>query len=222
MNRLTIGLLLSLPLFSISLEANKEAHHHTKHVNLGDRNDEIKKILASLDGIMINGDRFATMLKVRNKLRAILTGDVEKQAEDCIVIYTFKGQKYSISDLAALESNYVGDPELVALLAEAKNNFERMVTQFIDQAKGVKELLEKLIEESCYRRNRANSILLTWAGCRDGHETVIFHTEVQSFKALTEFCHDLENYLMDLMYSCPKAMDQYKKKREIYTAEHNK
>jgi hypothetical protein len=138
------------------------------------------------------------------------------------VQYTFKDQKSSITQLAGIESNYVGDPELIALLAEAKNNFERMVAQFIDQAKGVQKLLEKLIEESCYRRNRKNSILLTWASCREGHETVIFHTEVQSFKALVEFCHDLENYLVDLMYSCPKAMEQYKKKRELYAAEHNK
>jgi len=219
MNHFKIGILLSLPLFYAPLEASKE--HSTKHIALGEHNENLKKTLESLDGIIINGDIFAIIFNVRNKIHAILFGDRDKQTNRRIGHYVFKDKNYSILELAAIESNYVGDAELNLLLAQAKNDFESMVGQFIEQAKGTKDMLEKLIKESCYRRNRNNSILLTWAGCRNGHETVIFHTEVQSFKTFAEFCQDLENYLMDLMYSCPIAREQYKENRDA-TVAHNK
>jgi hypothetical protein len=216
MNRLKIGLLLSLPFIYLPINA-KEAHH-PKHINLGEHNETIKKILEFVDGGVINGNIFATIFDVRNKIHAIRLGDRDKTHKDDAshknIEYTgryiFRSQKYSAQQLAEIEANYVGDTELNALLLQAKDDFEQMVGKFIGQAKGSKDLLEKLILESCFRRNRKDSILLTWAGCTEGHETVIFHTEVQSFKTFVEFCQDLENYLEDLMYSCKKAQVQYK------------
>ena len=217
MNRFKIGLLLSLPLFYAPLEANKEAHH-AKHINLGDHNEAVKKAIVFLDGQVgrIDGNTFGTIFLVRNKLNAFRLGT--KKDGQRIGNYSFKSKHYSIEDLAEkIEAHYVGDAELNALLAGAKRDFEELVGQFINQAKGTKTFLVTLIEESCYRRNRKNSILLTWASSTEEHETIIFHTEVQSFRGLADFCQDLENFLEDLMYSCPKAMDQFKKKREQYT-----
>lgn len=220
MNRLKIGLLLSLPFIYLPINATEA--HHAKHINLGDQNDTIKKILEFVDGGVINGNIFATIFDVRNKIHAILHGDRDKINKDVYIgRYTFRNKKYSVKELADIEANYVGDPELNALLIQAKDDFEQMVGKFIGQAKGSKDLLEKLILESCYRRNRKESILLTWAGCTEGHETVIFHTEVQSFKTFVEFCQDLENYLEDLMFSCKKAQAQYKDKLKRSQEHHN-
>lgn len=226
MNRLTIGLLLSLPFIYLPINA-KEAQH-AKHINLGDKNETIKKILEFIDGGVINGNIFATIFDVRNKIHAIRLGDRDKTQNDDATHknisytgrYIFRGKKCSAQELAEIEANYVGDKELNDLLIQAKNDFEQMVGKFIGQAKGSKDLLEKLIVESCYRRNRENSILLTWAGCSEGHETVIFHTEVQSFKGFVEFCQDLENYLEDLMFSCKKAQVQYKEFKLKKSQEH--
>lgn len=220
MNHFKIGLLLSLPLLSFHLEAIQT---HIKHVNLGEHNEMVKKAITFLDGQFgrIDGNTFGIILNVRTKINAILVGDRDpKNPGHRIGHYLFKGKHYSIDELAEIEAHYVGDAELNALLIEAKKSFEEMVGQFIGQASGTKSFLVILIEESCYRRSRKNSLLLTWAGSQEEHETVIFHTEIQSFRALSDFCHDLNNFLEDLMYSCPKAMDQFKKKREQYAQEH--
>lgn len=221
MNRLKIGLLLSLPFLYAPLKAVKEAHH-AKHINLSEHNETVKKAIVFLDGQVgrVDGNTFGTIFLVRNKLNAFRLG--AKKDGHRTGSYLFRDQHYSIDDLAEkIEAHYVGDAELNTVLALAKKDFEELVGQFINQAKGTKSFLVTLIEESCYRRNRKNSILLTWASSTEEHETVIFHTEVQSFRGLAEFCQDLENFLEDLMFSCPKAMDQFKKKREQYSHDRN-
>lgn len=220
MNRLTIGLLLSIPLFYTPVIMTND--HHAKHIKLGDHNEKVKNTIALLDGQVgrIDGNTFGIIFLVRNKLNAFRLG-VKKDGHRA-GSYAFKDKFYSIDELVHIEGNYVGDAELNVLLSQSKKDFEDLVGQFIGQAKGTKAFLVTLIEESCYRRNRKNSILLTWASSAEEHETVIFHTEVQSFRGLAEFCQDLENFLEDLMYSCPKAMDQFKKKRDQYMHDHTK
>lgn len=220
MNRLKIGLLLSLPFIYAPIEATKE--HHAKHINLGEHNEAVRKAIVFLDGQVgrIDENSFGTIFMVRNKLNAFRLGtkkDGHRKGN-----YLFKDKYYSIEELASMEEKYVGDAMLNALLAQAKRDFEDLVGQFIGQAKGTKSFLVTLIEESCYRRNRKNSILLSWANSTEEHETVIFHTEVQSFRGLAEFCQDLENFLEDLMFSCPKAMEQFKKRRDQFMHDHNK
>jgi hypothetical protein len=226
MKQLKLSLLLSLPLLFVSgITEAKEAHAQAKHLNLGDLNERVKNAIAFLDGQLgrIDGNTFGLILNVRSKLQAILFGDRDPNNHSHRVgHYLFNGKRYSIAELAEIESQHVGNAELNALLIDAKKSFEELVAQFIGQASGTKSFLVILIEESCYRRNRKNSLLLTWATSPEEHETVIFHTEVQSFRALNDFCQDLTNFLEDLMFSCPKAMDQFKKKREQYAHEHGK
>jgi hypothetical protein len=225
MQRLKLSLLLSLPFLSAVVAEAKEAHAQVKHVNLGDLNEKVKNAIAFLDGQFgrIDGNTFGVILNVRSKIQAILFGDRDPNKQGHrIGHYLFQGKHYSIAELADIESQYVGNAELNAVLVNAKSGFEELVGQFIGQASGTKSFLVILIEESCYRRNRKNSLLLTWATSPEEHETVIFHTEIQSFRALNDFCQDLINFLEDLMYSCPKAMDQFKKKREQYAQEHGK
>lgn len=217
MKKLTLSLLLSLPLFTPMI--------HARNINLGEQNETIRNAIAFVDGHLgrINGNTIGIMIEVAQKIQDIQHGNRDPQNRALrIGKFVFNGKAYSIAELANIESQYVGNPELNALLVEAKRGFEDLVAQFIGQASGTKDILIMLIQESCHRRDRKNSLLLTWASAPDGHETVIFHTEVQSFKALNDFCQDLTHFLGDLTMSCPKACEQFKQKQAEYAKGHNK
>jgi len=223
MNQLKIGLLLSLPLLSITIEASKETQAHVKHVDLRECKEAVKKAIIFLDGQYgrIDGNNFGLMLNVRSKMQALLLGDRDPKTGHRTGHYLFLDKYLSIEELADIEMNYVGDAELNALLVEAKAKFEVLFAQFIAQAKGTKSFLVTLIEESCHRRNRKNSVLLTWATSPEGNEMAVLH-EIPSFRGLSDFCHDLINFLEDLMFSCPLAKEQFIKKRDQYTHDQNK
>jgi hypothetical protein len=68
-----------------------------------------------------------------------------------------------------------------------------------------------LIGESCEKHNRSNSLLLDWARIEGDDETESFNKQVTNFTIFHEFCTDLVNFLEDLIRSCPKAQQQFKK-----------
>lgn len=224
MKQLKLSLLLSLPFFiQTAHSANVNASEHTeqtkKHKNLGEHNEQVKNLLALLDGNIINAEIIKVMIEAGKGIQNIQLGEHDPlNRNHRIGRYPFKGvtgteQYFSVAQLAKIEQDFVGDPELNQLLIQAKSEFEGSVAKFMGRARGVKEVLVKLIEESCKCHSRHNSLLLAWANAPEEHEMLVFHTDIQSFKALNDFCQDLMNYLGDLMTSCPKAMKQFKDKQ---------
>ncbi len=219
MKQLKLSLLLSLPFFiQTAHSANVNAGEHTeqtkKHKNLGEHNEQVKNLLALLDGNIINAEIVKVMIEAGKGIQNVQHGDHDPlNRNHRIGRYSFRGQPFTVAQLAELEKNFVGDQELNQLLIQAKAEFEGSVARFMGRARGVKEILVKLIEESCKCHNRHNSLLLAWATAPEEHEMLVFHTDIQSFKALNDFCQDLMNYLGDLMTSCPKAMKQFKDKQ---------
>lgn len=104
----------------------------------------------------------------------------------------------------------------------AKTEFKNKITPFAKNARGAKNQMLMLIDESCHKRNRLDSLLLKWADADESSEMKFFDEQVVSFKALDQFCIDLANFLGDLMHSCPKAMAQYEKAKKEWEAQHNK
>lgn len=217
MNYLKLALLLSMPFFV-------QTSWTTTHHNLGEKNEKIRGNLEALDGIVINGGTVLIMVTVGRDLQRFIHGDRNPADKNKrIGKYTLNGQAgLTIEDLRQRQAADPSNPELASILVAAKKDFEEMVAPFINQARGTKMFLILSIEESCKRRQRTNSLLLAWANAPDGHETVLFHNEINTFQGLCDFCNDLTNFLGDLIETCPLAKEQYKKRRNDFNKEHNK
>jgi hypothetical protein len=90
-------------------------------------------------------------------------------------------------------------------LDQAIKFFAAKVLPFNDHARGVQKLIIALTEESCSKRNRGDSFLLTWGECPEGKEVEMLTKQMTSVKQFDQFLTDLVNFLKDIIYSCPKA-----------------
>jgi hypothetical protein len=188
----------------------------------------------------IDANVIKLMLHVRREIKKIQFGDVAKDGKQQ-GHYTFKKTLNSVRTLAVLESKYEAEyyqklqeynknpekfhKEIDALNAEyneikkqlkesldaAKKEFDAKIAPFCANAKGGKEQMLILIEESCKKRNRTDCFILKWGEAEEGNETKLMHEQITTFKAFDQFCTDLVFFLEDLMGSCKKAWGQFKK-----------
>lgn len=198
-------------------------------------------VLRLVDGTFINADTIECMRKFQRYIGALLFGD---QSSDGTRTgrYEYNGKKYGVHALAQIEQELaaqqpVGTPatqipagtpqpapsadniitqhqQLLAALQEAKNDFIKLSEEFKSLAQGAKQTMVKLIEESCVKRGRPDSLFLTLAKAKDDNETTTFDMHVVSFATLESVCIDLLNFLTDLIHSCPKANMQFKLRLE--------
>lgn len=174
-------------------------------------------IIKIIDGLSIgiDGERVKMMIKVRKAVRRMQLG--EPDASGALVgIFEFDGKRYSASQLAQLEAELRnnGDAatleQMKPLLKEVKNGFMAKIKPFMANARGAKGQMLKLIEESCRKRKRHDSILLRWGAAREEEEARQFERDVVDFKTFDIFCTDLVHFIEDVIRSCPKALAQYK------------
>ncbi len=188
----------------------------------------------------IDANVIKLMLHVRREVKKIQFGDTAKGSKQP-GHFLFKNSFHSVRSLAVLESKYEAEyyqklqeynkdsekyhkeidqlnteynetkKELKATLDEAKKEFDIKIAPFCANAKGGKEQMLILIEESCKKRNRTDCFILKWGESEEGHETKLMHEQITSFKAFDQFCTDLVNFLEDLMVSCKRAWGQFKK-----------
>jgi hypothetical protein len=198
------------------------------------------RILEIIDGLSIgiDGEIIGIMLQVRKKILEMMEG---KRKEDGSYhgLYEFEGEFYSIHSFEKLETELATkqkiiedeiksaenkeelEGELKAILLHQENlikqlgvvkkEFEDAVGPFLNNARNVKEPLIMLITESCTKHNRLNSLLLDWAKIEGEDESDSFNKGVNNFAIFSEFCKDLVNFLEDLVRSCPKAQQQFRK-----------
>lgn len=140
--------------------------------------------------------------------------------------YKYDDQYHSIKNLAKVEAfmnskkhdlpkETVHDKvkELQIILNYAQADFLEIVEPFFVNAKNTKDLMVDLIEESCKLRNNNDCYLLRWCHIKgDEDERVIFHRDITSVRYLTIFCKDLVNFLGDLAHSCPRALEDLRKR----------
>lgn len=140
--------------------------------------------------------------------------------------YKYDGQYHSIKNLAKVEA-FINSKkhqlqeetihekmkELQIILNYAQADFLEIVEPFFVNAKNTKELMVDLIEESCKLRNNNDCYLLKWCHINeDEDERIVFHRDITSIRYLTIFCKDLVNFLGDLAHSCPKALEDLRKR----------
>lgn len=227
MKRLSLIALLSwTPTLVVATE------HETKELVL------TAEILRVLDGIFLGAADYGMMLQSRQAIMKVLYGNRTKDGH--VGTYTFGGEKHSIRTLSKMEQQLIADfkkrvqevqngtrskmataeedaifqetmQQLQELLLVVKKDFEKATAPFIEQADGGKKQMIMLIEESCQKRNRGDSLLLSWAHAKAGEETKIFHEKVVTFEKMDLFCSDLINFISDMLRSLPKAEAQFRK-----------
>jgi hypothetical protein len=140
-----------------------------------------------------------------------------------LLIHTYQGKECSLRDLMHKEEQARTADEkrqLQEKLDELKSKYEVMLSLILKEARGTKKAMEKLIEESCRKRNRPDSLLINWGQVAEGKEQESMQRDVTSHKIFYIFCGDLINFLKDLVFSCPKARKQYEdwKNQQTYKA----
>lgn len=176
------------------------------------------KVIHDLDGkiFMIDGYAIHDMLIVIRKAASLQFG--QKVGTKITGNYTYNNQKYSIHQLGELESA-LDNPKILKLqLAQAKHDFIEITQAFVKDIRTAKKLILSLMVEFCERRNRPDSLILSWAKTNGGNEEHVFDQVITSFKVYDIFLSDLTLFLKDLINSCPKARQQYQewqKKHQI-------
>lgn len=120
-------------------------------------------------------------------------------------------EKQTASSMVALEqAATLNDADFMrSSLEHFKQSFNAKAYVYLDSARGAKEQMLLLMEESCQKRDRMDSFILRWADAPEGSETVLSEKEIVTFKHFDLFLSDLLNFLEDLTYSCPKAFGQF-------------
>lgn len=157
----------------------------------------------------------------------MLDGEIDNTGKK-VGYYTFNGQLYSINELIALEArldeeslmNQTDKQQFAAALQAAKDDFEKKISPYVGNARGAKQQLLLLIQESCKKHNRLDSILLKWGEEQEGEEGSAMRTNITTLMQMKVFCIDLTNFLKDMIHSCPKAVAHYKELKAQYAAQH--
>jgi hypothetical protein len=182
-------------------------------------------VLKLVDGTFFNADTIEQMRNFQRLILALILGDQTPDGSR-VGRYEYKGKKYGIHALALIEqqmnqSSSAESPEMVedaqqllVTLQEAKNDFIKLSEEFKSMAQGAKQTMVKLIEESCSKHGRLDSVFLILVRAKDDNETTTFDMHVVSLTLLESVCIDLLNFLNDLINSCPKANMQFKLRLE--------
>lgn len=186
-------------------------------------------LLKLVDGFLINANTIELTRNYQRQILHIIYGNKEADGSR-LGDYEFNGKKYTIHDLSHVEQKIIDrkdsySPEeyerltgqLQKLLNQAKDDFIEKSHKFRAIGAGSKHITSKLIEESCKKRGRRNSILLIWGNAPEEEEDKILYEEVHSFVSFEQFAIDLLNFFDDLIHSCPKAQEKFKARLHKWT-----
>jgi hypothetical protein len=176
------------------------------------------EVIHLLDGIKeaMDGPAIWDIELVRWHIRRMQVGKFNKKSRQYTGVYTLKGQQYSIQDLATMEAEAEknNNAELLKKLDkiqdQAVHEFIGYTEQFIEKTHDTKHLIIQLMNESCKLRNRVDSPILTWTET-NGDEEKIFRKTNKNLQEMNNFFTHLNDFLGDLVESCPKGKAQFKK-----------
>lgn len=171
--------------------------------------------LKDFDGVpgVFDGYSVINVTKVMNALRGRLSG--VKGQEGIAGIYTFHGKKYTLWQLADLDvAGQIPASEYQALLISVRSEFEKFINPFMSRLNIAKNFVIVLMRESCAKRNKNNSFMLSWTSVENGKEFALFHKAMNSFEDLAIFFEELYYFLGDMIKSCPKGCELAKKIKE--------
>lgn len=167
-------------------------------------------IIATVDGLVglgIDGEVIALIKQYQGEIMKMLVGKPTPQGR--IGKYSFNGTAYNVQQLSKIEAETGNNPTFTKLRIQMRDDFEAFSIPFRKNVNSAKAVMTLLIEESCSKRNRLNSVLYVWSKTDEKNEYELFDMHIKSIRDLEIFLTDLHNFLSDLVYSCPKALVQY-------------
>lgn len=186
-------------------------------------------LLKLVDGFLINANTIELTRHYQRDLLHIVYGTKDSHGSR-IGDYEFNGKKYTVHDLSQIEqeitekkSSYSAQEyeqltiQLQATLLRAKDDFIEKSKKMHAMGAGSKHITSKLIEESCRKRGRRNSVLLIWSAAPEEKENDVLYQEVHSFIEFEQFVVDMLNFFDDLIHSCPKAQEKFKARLQKWT-----
>ena len=181
--------------------------------------------LSIIDGASwgINEYVIANIQHIGAAIKKLQVGTKDPQEEKNVGNYTYNNKKYTLLELVELEKT--GSKEEVdflrkALVEKVRNSISAITEPFMKNANDIKEYMVQLIDDSCTKRDRRDSELLSWAQQKKGSELLYFQEHLNTFSAINIFCNDLLTFLTDLVRSCPKAFAKYQEVRRKFDQKH--
>lgn len=175
------------------------------------------KAIHWVDGItgLLDAEAIRDTLDVRRIINNIIHGVKNKATGLYEKEYDLAGwpEKIALNDIIKLYIQYTkegitsNDPRMIALnepLVAMKKNFYALTKPLLNTAAQAIKVNMRLIKEWTTKAGRTNSILTQW-GTLD-EERALWESNPMEFK---QFIVDLQNFLKDLMFSCPKARKKY-------------
>jgi len=221
MNRSLFTFVCALSFFVIPQTITAVAAKNSEPIRL------TSDILKFIDGkkFGIDGDTIVVLCRVRIELRKRLLGAglAEGECKCCF----YEGKDYTVKEMAVLEQTMrknglmQGDAYMAmsTSLSIAKRAFlDEIAIPVLDRLRKGKKHTLFLIQESCEKHNRLDSILLDWAKTDEEHEIEVFLNRMDSFKSLGLFCFDLIHLIGDIIHSCPIAYQQFEEMKNNYYA----
>lgn len=121
-------------------------------------------------------------------------------------------------ELVALDKEFAAkNADLQKTLIIIKSDFLSKTLGFMKQIRLLKAFVCELIDEWCMRRDHNDSFLREWSRM-DTNEKEEFNIHMDSAKKLELFLTHLKGFLVDLIYSCPNAYQEFLDNKEIYAA----
>lgn len=173
--------------------------------------------LRLIDGFTpgMDADSIVDCLQVRNLINTLQYGEPHFETRTFVKKYNLSDKKVSLNDLVKLETEFIEKnlshndvlyKQLLDCLALMKDEFITFTKPLLGQAELKRNATMKLIHEWCEKKDRHDSLLLSW-GTVDEERTL----REASTREFHQFTIDLRDFLQDLMYSCPKGRNKYKK-----------
>lgn len=189
-----------------------EAKYHHKFVKI--EHGALQFVDGKYPGV--NGDSCIDCLQVRALINKVLRGkrdNSDKKSQTFIKIYDFKDKKVALDDLVEMElegmnRSHPDWEDFHRALTEMKDDFLEFTEPLLGEAKMTQEFNLLFIQEWTTKADRKDSLLLNWGQLNEREE--LYKASASTFRT---FCIDLRSFLHDLMYSCPKGRERYKRER---------
>lgn len=175
------------------------------------------KAVHLVDGIegLLDAEAIRDSLDVRRIINNIVHGTKDHTTGLFKKYYTLEGwsEKIALNDLVQLAAQYTKDSvpfenqkwiALTESLNSMKQEFKDRTEPLLASASKAIQVNMRLIREWISKSGRHDSMLLLW-GTIDEEKALWESTPAQ----LKQFLIDLQNFLKDLMFSCPKARKKY-------------
>lgn len=211
-NCISLSLVSVFALHSLSIHADQS--------DMGSQSIKLEsRVLALVDGSFINADTLEVMRSFQRMLVEIMLGKKNEDGQRSGG-YECNGKKMCVFELAQYEAQleekntYTPEAyqakidELRTAINNAKADFLVKAQKFQQVVGGSKDNLIPLVEESCHKRNRIDSLLMIWANTKQANERALFDQKITSARAFKTFLLDLFHFFGDLVHSCPKAHAQ--------------